>query len=655
MPTSLLRRVSSTLSDRPPSYTTYDPSDSPPGLPPPFTDFPPRYRVGKHEALLVQVGTVKCHLMLLAAFHKLRQDVEGISGGWTGHLEPKARWALFVQCAVRRFDLLFDQCCGRDPSMWLLPPLDVALVMHSFMLNPGRYEEDRLRLDGGWQLREMKRVLMTKVVKALRQGLYASPKGSTADTWLAQTQTMWDPLAEFALPSKFTFDDPRTKQPITVNWLELDGSGYAQQQFRYFAPDGQKWTHESLGIARLCRDIRSSTTLAGTVVSTHELPVYTTSSKRAMFVRTRLQAQMPVQIAHSAHDLGRMLGWQRKGAAVLLTAALGKKNTHAYVLCLMEEEKVLTLQAGRVNNILAHYTRGERFSLDLASAVLRQGTFIDKMHDLGWLEPGRFDEDDTILQRCVARYHAFLDLLSSTPSMFCVPTLDIDLAWHTHQLTERYATDMVFYTGRFIDHDDKVEENALATAFDVTARAWQSRFGVPYSTCGCPLPSAPPLSRLLNRGSGSSTPYASGALLPHSASLEDADATHASEHNALVLPLHPDAVRRRQQRKVEYEARRRRQAREEEKEARKMVKRGGKGKALEAEDADVVRRRRDGHDAAFFAAYPVVPIYGPVGYPIPVAGCCSYEANSSGAGTKDGYSAVCVFLFPWLRAQESSN
>lgn len=38
---------------------------------------------------------------------------------------------------------------------------------------------------------------------------------------------------------------------------------------------------------------------------------------------------------------------------------------------------------------------------------------------------------------------------------------------------------------QFVDHDDKVEENSLDNAFRLTAQAWQNRFGVPYSTCGC--------------------------------------------------------------------------------------------------------------------------------------------------------------------------
>lgn len=105
------------------------------------------------------------------------------------------------------------------------------------------------------------------------------------------------------------------------------------------------------------------------------------------------------------------------------------------------------IRANSLTNTLGAYTRGEQFSLDLTTAVrpllpssyspstrsdpsphsqvLRQGTFVQKMHDLGWTRPGRFDGDEILLQRCVARYHAFLDLISSSPSTFCVPTLDI--------------------------------------------------------------------------------------------------------------------------------------------------------------------------------------------------------------------------------------
>ncbi len=64
--------------------------------------------------------------------------------------------------------------------------------------------------------------------------------------------------------------------------------------------------------------------------------------------------------------------------------------------------------------------------------------------------------------------------MSSSPASFFVPTLDIDLVWHTHQLmARRYSRDCLEHVGRFIDHDDKVAEDRLSKAFDITCRAWQ--------------------------------------------------------------------------------------------------------------------------------------------------------------------------------------
>lgn len=42
--------------------------------------------------------------------------------------------------------------------------------------------------------------------------------------------------------------------------------------------------------------------------------------------------------------------------------------------------------------------------------------------------------------------------MDSSPGDFFVPTLDIDLAWHTHQLTAvTYKRDCMTYIGRYID------------------------------------------------------------------------------------------------------------------------------------------------------------------------------------------------------------
>ena len=56
---------------------------------------------------------------------------------------------------------------------------------------------------------------------------------------------------------------------------------------------------------------------------------------------------------------------------------------------------------------MSAYTDDRPFSIDLVSAVSRQCTFIDKIHDLGWTGPGYFDNgnNETILMNALSRYH----------------------------------------------------------------------------------------------------------------------------------------------------------------------------------------------------------------------------------------------------------
>src|ERR1700722_14909158 len=96
------------------------------------------------------------------------------------------------------------------------------------------------------------------------------------------------------------------------------------------------------------------------------------------------------------------------------------------------------------------------------------------MSQIRWTRPWFFEtqEDAVALQHAVARYHAlvgtneqsrhslnkplnfyrFLDLMSTSPASFFVPTLDIDLAWHTHQLSStQYNSDCRKYLNRYVD------------------------------------------------------------------------------------------------------------------------------------------------------------------------------------------------------------
>ena len=151
---------------------------------------------------------------------------------------------------------------------------------------------------------------------------------------------------------------------------------------------------------------------------------------------------------------------------------------------------------------------------DVVDAVKRQTGFNLEMEKLGWskhhhlLDQGVLDD---VLSRSLIRYHKFLDLMSGVSALL-TPTLDIDLCWHTHQLQAHYYDHCFTLVGRFLNHDDAIETGILKEAFDRTATLWKNRYGQPYSMCGCVYNSPGAIKKLRTLlGSSASTETAAAA------------------------------------------------------------------------------------------------------------------------------------------------
>lgn len=181
-----------------------------------------------------------------------------------------------------------------------------------------------------------------------------------------------------------------------------------------------------------------------------------------------------------------------------------------------------------------HWNNPSPFALDLSGASHRQGVFVEKMFQVSgrgrrkkrkrsepltratrtsfqidWLHSPAARE--TAL-RLISKYNRFMELVCGNDSgHMCVPTLDVDLAWHTHQLSPRaYYQHTVTRCGRLVDHDDKVPEDKLSDDFAWTAAKYEAQFGEPYSECTCwyceavrphpPQPLVKPSTRKLIKG-----------------------------------------------------------------------------------------------------------------------------------------------------------
>ncbi|KAM5354209.1 hypothetical protein ACJ41O_000859 [Fusarium nematophilum] len=123
------------------------------------------------------------------------------------------------------------------------------------------------------------------------------------------------------------------------------------------------------------------------------------------------------------------------------------------------------------------------FTASLIGNVTRQSVFVDKMHSHLWI---RSPALAGTVSRCISRYDNFLELFALYPGRILVPTLDIDLAWHTHQLSaQEYKTTMESRCGRFINHDDKLGKGTLDDGLKETREVYRVRFGDAYSICLC--------------------------------------------------------------------------------------------------------------------------------------------------------------------------
>jgi hypothetical protein len=90
------------------------------------------------------------------------------------------------------------------------------------------------------------------------------------------------------------------------------------------------------------------------------------------------------------------------------------------------------------------------------------------------------------MSRLLTKYGRFIEIMVANLSKIVVPTLDVDLAWHTHQLSPKQYYDFtVKETMKFINHDDKIEEDLLSDGFEWTSKTYEKMFGEIYSECTC--------------------------------------------------------------------------------------------------------------------------------------------------------------------------
>lgn len=94
---------------------------------------------------------------------------------------------------------------------------------------------------------------------------------------------------------------------------------------------------------------------------------------------------------------------------------------------LTKGKRMLRAERISIRKMMSRYWENSSiFALDLIGAVIRQGTFIEKMHSIDWIHSPALASTE---QRLTEKYDRYFAILAKYLGQLVVPTLDVDLAW----------------------------------------------------------------------------------------------------------------------------------------------------------------------------------------------------------------------------------
>ena len=516
-----------------------------------------------------------------------------------------------------------------------LPPLDVLMVWHAYLLNPRCFFEDCFRYQ---KMDFFATPFPWTAIDSCIDVITFDFKGTerAQRKWTERTGLDWDNLND-PLTREITCGACGIKQSVAwtsgAQWGSFmdemtKGNGIADAGFSHRCEGcSYKIDHDHLKVQKFIKDAElcwyKDVPLPGTCLNPDGMPEevhkgpYNLGKPYNNFPNVLIKGGLLARMKE-VDGIGSTTWRMEKVRDGWEDALADRAFLHQARLT---RARVIGIERNAVRKVMSRYWHNASpFSLDLAGAVIRQGSFIDKMHDIDWLHSPALNGT---MKRLIEKYARFFQIMTNNPKFMAVPTLDVDLAWHTHQLNAAdYYRFSVSYAGKYIDHDDKVEEVQLSDSFAWTEGKYQEMFGEPYSECRCWYCEAV-REATSSRLDGLFRPKKkeASAKLHEDLSTDPLKSAHISAHNAVrdidgeaKASVHTAKLDRAYQKAVSK--------------ARK------KGKP---------EPRRDEYYAAYYWGYPMpMPIYYPYAVPVGVGTGDCYASDPCTYSSATGSYGACA-------------
>ncbi|KAI7861026.1 hypothetical protein BDC45DRAFT_11584 [Circinella umbellata] len=417
-----------------------------------YASLPPREKIPNEFPKLNKVVTVEnCHyylsLMEQFAIYKTKFDDFHLKILLARAERRYIQWREIVQSSF-----------SRSAYKPFVPPLDIAYMWHAHMLSPFRYFEDSIRLD---------QADVYKINLPLKR-LYQNAT-SFLDSSLTTAWELYYGIDEPYILTPDTVVVGTTTVECSFCSTSMECSWIEYADWRHNPKVGiechicrQSTTVGTASIARLNEDIETrSFLIAGTLL------------EKNGNIRTAGKFQIQRTMAHVMGLAEKRLLPERR----LLLPTRSMDDTIAFILKMasIKTHGTETQNWHRRAALLlvdalrsCYQNNPSPFSLDLIQAVGRQQDFNTKaVFKIDWQAPFG-------IARGIRQYQEFLKMIMTYPSQVMVPTLEIDLAWHTHMLhPSTYRLFTFTYTRQYVNHDDNIVPERLSEFVKGTDKAWR--------------------------------------------------------------------------------------------------------------------------------------------------------------------------------------
>ena len=327
---------------------------------------------------------------------------------------------------------------------------------------------------------------------------------------------------------------------VNVEAMLASGAGFCDRNFATTCSGCEtQITHNTLRAGKFCSDLRQllakRTPMPGTILGLRGIPIKVGTSsdpswKKVFFVVNNLLSYgLGQKILDQPNLKGEGLNQSMARIRDMISTTITDSKKYMRTVRDSASHKMTRLESVGFRKMMSRYWENSSpFAIDLVGAVVRQGSFIEKMHSIDWLHSPALP---ATMARLILKYERFVKLMDIQPGKMAVPTLDVDLAWHTHQLNPpSYLKYTVSKSRQFVDHDDKVSATKLDDAFAWTSKTYEKMFGDKYSECTCWYCEA---VRESNMSSATRLFSSKGKEKLHDVEQDPKKSVHISAHNAV--------------------------------------------------------------------------------------------------------------------------